>query len=79
MAPLMSQMGLTSETTVALVVLIIGAGSLVTSHANDSFFWVLTQMCGMDVATGYRLQSFGSAMLGTFSAVVILVIWLVMG
>jgi len=79
MAPLMTQMELTSEITVALVVLIIGAGSLVTSHANDSFFWVITQMCGMDVATGYRLQSFASATLGTISAAVIFLIWMLIG
>ena len=79
MAPLMDQLGLTSEVTVALVVLIIGAGSLVVSHANDSFFWILTQMSGMDVATGYRLQSVATGVLGTFAAVVIGVIWLLMG
>lgn len=79
MAPLMGQLGLDSETTTALVVLIIGAGSLITSHANDSFFWVVTQMSDMDVATGYRLQSLGSALLGCFSAIVIFVIWMLMG
>lgn len=79
MAPLMAQMGLTSEITVALVVLIMGAGSLVISHANDSFFWVVTQMSGMDVATGYRLHSLGSAMLGIFAAITILLFWVLMG
>ena len=79
MAPLMGQLGLESEITIALVVLIIGAGSLVTSHANDSFFWVVTQMSDMDVATGYRLQSLGSALLGTFSALIIFIIWLFIG
>jgi len=79
MAPLMSQLGLESETTTALVVLIIGAGSLVVSHANDSFFWILTQMSDMDVATGYRLQSVGTGLLGCFSAMVIFVIWMFVG
>lgn len=78
MAPLMGQMGLTSDIAVALTVLIIGAGSLVTSHANDSFFWVFTQMCGMSVTTGYRLQSFGSAMLGCFAALIVALFWLVL-
>lgn len=79
MAPLMGQLGMESETTTALVVLIIGAGSLVVSHANDSFFWVVTQMSDMDVATGYRLQSVGTGMLGCFAAIVIFVIWLFIG
>jgi len=79
MAPLMGQLGMESETTTALVVLIIGAGSLVVSHANDSFFWVVTQMSDMDVATGYRLQSVGTGILGCFAAIIIFVIWLFIG
>ncbi|MFY9152668.1 MAG: hypothetical protein WAO52_11670 [Prolixibacteraceae bacterium] len=27
----------------------IGAGSAVISHANDSFFWVVTQMSSMNI------------------------------
>ncbi len=75
MAPLMSQLGFESEMAKALVVLSIGAGSAVVSHANDSFFWIITQMTGMDVATGYRLQSVGSGIMGTSAALVVFVIW----
>jgi len=75
MAPLMSQLGFESEMAKALVVLAIGAGSAVVSHANDSFFWIITQMTGMDVATGYRLQSVGSGIMGTAAAVAVFVIW----
>lgn len=32
-----------------LYVLAIGAGSMVFSHTNDSFFWVVAQMTGLDV------------------------------
>ena len=74
MAPLMEPLGFTSEISKALVVLSIGAGSLVVSHANDSFFWVFTQMTRMDVKTGYRLHTVATLLLGITSAVVIWVI-----
>lgn len=53
------------------MVLSIGAGAMVVSHANDSFFWVLTQMSRMDIRTGYKLQSVGTLILGVSAAVVL--------
>jgi gluconate:H+ symporter, GntP family len=67
-APLMATLGFTDSLEKAMVVLAIGAGSAVVSHANDSFFWVVTQMSGMDTRTGYRLQSMGTFVLGTTAA-----------
>jgi len=71
MVPLLVPLGFDSGVSRAFAVLAIGAGSAVVSHANDSFFWVVTQMSGMDVKTGYKLQSLGTGILG-FSAIVIL-------
>jgi GntP family gluconate:H+ symporter len=71
MAPLLGPLGFDTGISKAFAVLAIGAGSAVVSHANDSFFWVVTQMSGMDVKTGYKLQSLGTGILG-FSAVIIL-------
>ncbi len=70
---LLPGLGLNSEISKALTVVAIGAGSAVVSHANDSFFWVLTQMSDMDIKQGYRMQSLGTAILG-FSAMIILTI-----
>lgn len=77
-APLMGSLGFETELAKALAVLAIGAGSVVVSHANDSYFWVVTQMSGMDVSQGYRLHTVGTAVLGVSSAVMIWGIWLVM-
>ncbi|MEZ5071646.1 MAG: GntP family permease [Bacteroidales bacterium] len=64
MSPLMLVLGFDSDMARALVVLAIGAGSLVVSHANDSMFWVVTQMTGMDVKTGYRAHTMGTLTAG---------------
>jgi GntP family gluconate:H+ symporter len=70
-APLLPSLGFDSEIAKPLIVLAIGAGAMVVSHANDSFFWVVTQMSRMDVKTGYKLQSTGTLILGVTAAIVI--------
>jgi GntP family gluconate:H+ symporter len=76
-APLMSSLGFETGIAKALVVLSIGAGSMVVSHANDSFFWVVTQMTGMDVKTGYKLHTLATLILGVISVIIIWVISLI--
>lgn len=67
--PMMPSLGLQTEVQKALAVVALGAGSSVISHANDSFFWVVTQMSGMDVRTGYKLFGGGTFLLGTSAAI----------
>jgi GntP family gluconate:H+ symporter len=77
MAPLMTSLGLESDTARALVVVAIGAGAMVVSHANDSYFWVVTQFSNMDVKQGYKLQTLGTLVEGATAAVAIWVISLI--
>ncbi|MEQ9581208.1 MAG: Na+/H+ antiporter NhaC family protein, partial [Arenibacter sp.] len=72
-APLMPAMGFDTEVSKALAVIAIGAGASLVSHANDSFFWVVTQLSDMKVNQGYRTHSLGTAILG-FSAMIVLTI-----
>lgn len=72
-APMLHTLGFDSALGRALTVLAIGAGSMVASHANDSFFWVVTQMSDMNVKTGYKLQTVGTTLMGFFAC---LVIWI---
>ncbi|SMP03109.1 predicted D-glycerate permease [Muriicola jejuensis] len=71
LAPMMSSLGYDSEIQKALVVVAIGSGSAMVSHANDSFFWVVTQMSGMNVKTGYRLFGLGTSVLGITGALAV--------
>jgi len=74
MAPMMVGMGFESEWEKALMVVSIGAGAAVVPHANDSGFWVFTQLTGMDIKTGYRLYTFGGFLTGTFAALMIFIV-----
>ena len=74
MFPMMGSLGFDTEMDKALLVISIGAGSMVVSHANDSFFWVVTQMSGMDIAKGYKLHSLGTLVIGLTSIIAVLIL-----
>jgi len=63
-SPLLPSMGLDAGYGPALTTLAIGSGSMMVSHVNDSYFWVITQMCGMTVSQGYRVITVASAVGG---------------
>jgi GntP family gluconate:H+ symporter len=64
MAPLIESLGLADPTGRALTVVAIGAGSMMVSHANDSYFWVVTGLSKMSVKQGYKLQTLGTLVQG---------------
>lgn len=57
MFPLLGSLGLDSTMGAVLTTLAIGCGSMVVSHANDSYFWVVTQFSNMKVNTAYKAQT----------------------
>jgi GntP family gluconate:H+ symporter len=77
MAPLLGTLGLEAPTAKALVVVAIGAGSMVVSHANDSYFWVVTGLSGMSVKQGYKLQTLGTLVEGGAAAIALWIISLI--
>lgn len=73
-SPLLPTLGLETAMAKALVVVAIGAGSMVVSHANDSYFWVVTGLSGMTVKQGYRLQTIGTLIEGCVAAIALFII-----
>lgn len=71
-APLLTAIGFTSSQEVSLVVMAIGAGAMTVSHANDSYFWVVTNFGQMTPEQGYKTQTVAtlieglSAMVGVY-------------
>ncbi|MDO5545118.1 MAG: GntP family permease [Eubacteriales bacterium] len=68
-APLLGAMGLDTPAKAALTVMAIGAGSMTVSHANDSYFWVVTNFGQMTPEQGYKTQTMMTLVLG-LSAIV---------
>ena len=63
-APMMGSMGLDTPVLAALTVMAIGAGAMTVSHANDSYFWVVTNFGKMTPDQGYKTQTVLTLILG---------------
>ena len=75
--PLLPALGLDSDLGKVLSVLAIGAGAMVVSHANDSFFWVVSQLSRIPVATAYRTLTPATAIQGVAGFAAVWVIGLI--
>ncbi len=71
--PMLSSLGLGSEAGRLLAMLSMGAGSMVFSHANDSFFWVVSSFGGVETAANLKVFSSSTAVMGM---VVFTVTWI---
>ena len=67
MVPLLPALGLVTPVQVTLAVLAIGAGAMTVSHANDSYFWVVTRFGGLTVDNGYRAHTLMTLVIGLAS------------
>ena len=70
---LMAVLGLNTQLSAALTVMAIGAGAMTVSHANDSYFWVVTKFSNLKVQDGYRTQTLCTLVMGITA---IVFIWL---
>ena len=68
---MMSALGFTSPLAAALVVMAIGAGAMTVSHANDSYFWVVTGFGGIKAHDGYRTMTLMTLLMGLTAIAVI--------
>ncbi|MCW7552346.1 GntP family permease [Endozoicomonas gorgoniicola] len=77
-APMLGDIGLASEMGRVLTVLAIGAGAMTVSHANDSFFWVVSQFSKMSVGTAYQAQTIATLVQGLTGIAVVYIMSLVL-
>ncbi len=54
LAPLTILAGFTSAIQLSTLILAIGGGAMTVSHANDSYFWVVSQFSGISERDAYR-------------------------
>ncbi len=75
-SPMLSELGLASDFGRALTVISIGAGAMIMSHANDSYFWVVSQFSGLEPTTAYKTHSLATLVQGITSIIVIYILTL---
>lgn len=72
--PLLAQLNLQSPTGTTLAILSMGAGSMVVSHANDAYFWVISRFSNLTTAAALKVYSSATLIMGL---TVQLIIWLI--
>jgi len=69
--PLLHSLGLESDNGKILCVLAMGAGSMVISHANDAYFWVIARFSGLEMKTMLRAYTVGTLFMGLTAIIVV--------
>jgi len=73
--PILGQLGMITELDKVWVIIAIGTGSMTVSHANDSYFWIVSQMGGIDVKTAYRHHTLATLIQGITGLILVLILW----
>ena len=72
--PLLPALGLDTETGKLLCVLSMGAGSMMISHANDAYFWVISKFSGLEMKTMLKVYSVSTIFMGLTTLAMIYVL-----
>ena len=62
--PLLADLGLQSPIGLTFTILSMGAGSMVVSHANDAYFWVISRFSNLETATTLKVYSMATLWMG---------------
>jgi GntP family gluconate:H+ symporter len=63
-APMLTMLGLDSETGKLFATLAMGAGSMMISYANDSYFWVITKFSDIETDVTLKIYSTATIVMG---------------
>lgn len=72
-APLLPALGLSGEFDSLLALMAMGAGSMIVSHANDSYFWVVSRFGQLPVDAMLKVFSIATFIMG---ATAFAIVWL---
>jgi len=75
--PLLSALGLSSEEGKLIAVLSMGAGSMMISHANDAYFWVITKFSSIEMNAMLKVYSTATIFMGLVSLLMIYLLSLI--
>ena len=72
--PFVQVLGISNTFELSLLVAAIGAGAMTLSHANDSYFWVVTQFGDLTVRDAYRSYSIITFLQGATALITVLLL-----
>ena len=77
-APMLTALGLDSSMGRTFALLAIGSGSMMISHANDSYFWVVSKFSGVSPDLTLKVYSSATVVISLVSFVIVWLLSLVM-
>ncbi len=77
-ASLLTALGLNTPVGATLAMMAVGAGAMTVSHANDSYFFVVTGLGKMSIKQGYKTQTMATLVEGMAAMVLIVLLSLVL-
>ena len=79
MLPLLAPFGLDTELGKVWVILSLGVGAMTVSHANDSYFWIVSEMGGLSSDEAFRYHTRATALQGIVGGLLVLLSgWIVL-
>ena len=67
-------LGLDTEAGRLLSVLAMGAGSMMISHANDAYFWVISKFSGLEMKAMLKSYSVATILMGLITLLVVYIL-----
>ncbi len=77
MAPLAASAGFDTSMELSLLLASIAGGAMVVSHANDAYFWVISQFSGLSMPQTYRTFSLATVFMSVSVLIMVLLLALV--
>jgi gluconate:H+ symporter, GntP family len=78
LAPIAPIAGFDKPTELSLLLSATAAGAMMISHANDAYFWVISQFSGLTMQQTYRVFSLATIVMGITTLITVLLLSLVM-
>ena len=75
--PILQSMKISAPWMIALIVASLGSGAMTVSHANDSYFWIVTQSTSLNISEGYKKFTLMTLLQGIASFITIIVIYII--
>ena len=74
LVPLLPELHLNTGWGPIIAILSMGAGSMVVSHANDSYFWVVTKFSGLSMETSLKVFTTATLIMGVTAELIIYIL-----
>lgn len=77
-APLVGAAGFQNPVHLSILVMAVGSGGMCVSHANDAYFWVVSQFGGVspgDALRNFTPITFFQGLVGLITAILLFLVW----